>query len=1520
MPSSALKTTLPRSLYTVSLRAGVRPRGCSNLGVTPATYRFGRRQLAGVLSGHAHPRGYGGLFPGLPLTLAFCAFSLVPYCCATGPQTATPTFSPASAVYYTPTAVTISDATTGAVIYYTTDGTNPTTQSTVYSGPITLTSPGHLRAAAVAPGGSLSGTAIAWYTIDLPGVAPVASLAAGAYIAPQTVALSDSSPNATIYYSTNGTYPTHSSPIYSGPITITSDTTLQAFASAYGFQTSPGMKVVYTIAAVPAVISPPSGTYSAPQTVSLSSPTPGVHFHYTTDGSTPTLSSASYAAPFTISKSATVQAVAWATNYDPSAIASATYTFASPAAAPVFSPAAGTYVGAQTVSISDATLNAVVHYTTDGSTPTTNSSLYSGPFPVTSTETVKAIVAAASNYAASGVASATYTLKAVPAAPVFSLAAGSYVGAQTLSIASSTVNAVVYYTTNGSTPTSKSSVYSAPLTVSASETISALAVASGAPDSPVTTASYSIVQPAAPVFSPASGTYYASQTVAIADSTPGTAIYYTTDGTTPTRQSTLYGVPVSVGASANFEAVAITSGGTVSAVTKAWYTMHIPTATPVISLAAGAYNSAQTATIGDSTPGATIYYTTNGVYPNTSSPVYAGPFTISSDATVQALATAPNHSASAVTSASYTIAATPPAISPASGTYTSVQTVTLSSPTPGVYFHYTLDGSVPTSSSPYYSGPFTVSANETVRAASFASDYATSAVSFATYTIILPTATPTMSPAAGTYIDPQTVSIVCANTAAVIYYTTNGAAPTSASSVYSGPIAVSSSETVSAIALAPGSSISPVTLAVYAITPPAAAPVFSLADGTYNAAQTFTISDSTPGASIYYTTNGSNPTSQSTLYTGPITLSSESNLIAAALAPGGSLSPVAKAWYDFVFPTSAPVISPPGGTYSAIPSVTLTDSTPGATIYYTTDGSYPTTSSPVYSGPVSAPEGTQITAMASATGYSIGPGSMAVYTVIAPAPSITPQSGTFQNKATVTITDAVPGATLYYTSDGSTPSTSSAVYSGPITVSPAQTSTEVYRAMAVAGGYLPSPVSTATFIVDEPAGTLAEATIGATPLMPVPANFMGISTNYDQPPLMMGQASTGVNQAYRTLLQGLTANATAPLLIRIPGDDTQLSDIQAGIEPLVELAQAVNVDYTLGVDLWNNTLPLAQSEASAWINGVPNGLIYAIEIGNEPDVYPTNGARPSTYSFNQYLAQFQQWQTGVDSVTGNAFQLIGPSLGSDWWVPDAQPALTADTLTPNVVSQHAYLGNITQASGAAWPSDYLLYPGSATQYPTLFADYAAAAHQAGRLFRMDEINSFYAGGVNGISTTFSSSLWSIDTMFNYLNDGFDGVNWITAQGTYYQLFQFHSTVNGGMNVFSVTQVAPLYYGLLVFSQMAGNNAQLLPVTTTTNANVSIWATVDDTSTAHVIVLNKDESATGSVQITLPGYTTGTIRYLLAADYSATNGVTWGGQTFDGTQDGTLQGQQTTTTITAPTGVFTIPNMPITSAAEIDFSH
>lgn len=81
----------------------------------------------------------------------------------------------------------------------------------------------------------------------------------------------------------------------------------------------------------------------------------------------------------------------------------------SQAATPTFNPGTGTYTSAQTVTISDSTTGATIYYTTDGTTPTTESPVYSGPITVNSTETIEAI-AAASGYSNSAVASATYTI------------------------------------------------------------------------------------------------------------------------------------------------------------------------------------------------------------------------------------------------------------------------------------------------------------------------------------------------------------------------------------------------------------------------------------------------------------------------------------------------------------------------------------------------------------------------------------------------------------------------------------------------------------------------------------------------------------------------------------------------------------------------------------------------------------------------------------------------------------------------------------------------------------------------------------------------------------------------------------------------------------------------------------------------------------------------------------------------------------------------------------------------------
>jgi hypothetical protein len=125
--------------------------------------------------------------------------------------------------------------------------------------------------------------------------------------------------------------------------------------------------------------------------------------------------------------------------------------------------------------------------------------------------------------------------------------------------------------------------YSVPISVTATETIKALATATGFSTSAVGSATYTIsaLTPAAtPVIRPATGTYNSSQTVMITDSTTGAAIFYTLDGTTPATtvggSTQQYSAPISVTATETIKALATASGFSTSA-----------TAASVITISAG---------------------------------------------------------------------------------------------------------------------------------------------------------------------------------------------------------------------------------------------------------------------------------------------------------------------------------------------------------------------------------------------------------------------------------------------------------------------------------------------------------------------------------------------------------------------------------------------------------------------------------------------------------------------------------------------------------------------------------------------------------------------------------------------------------------------------------------------------------------------------------------------------------------------------------------------------------------------
>ena len=358
------------------------------------------------------------------------------------------------------------------------------------------------------------------------------------------------------------------------------------------------------------------------------------------------------------------------------------------AAPPVFTPPAGLYTSALAVTLSTPTSPyAAIYYTTDGTTPTYPITGTTMAYPVTptppnnqgtvnsitvsATETLKAIAIVAGYPSASAMSSATYTFVASAAAtPTFSVTSGTYTSAQTVKISTTTQNATIYYTTDGSDPANSSTAikYLSAITVSASETINAVAEASGYANSVVASSAYNIYLPAAtPTFLPPAGTYPAAQSVAISSTTPYAVIYYTTDGSDPATSATAvrYTAVVGVPKTETLNAVAEAGGYSNSPAGSAAYTLTLPlAATPTFNPVAGTYTSAQSVTISTLTPNSTIYYTTDGSDPATSSTaaVYANPVPISPAAgtyskqeTLNAVAEAAGFNNSVAGSAAYTI-------------------------------------------------------------------------------------------------------------------------------------------------------------------------------------------------------------------------------------------------------------------------------------------------------------------------------------------------------------------------------------------------------------------------------------------------------------------------------------------------------------------------------------------------------------------------------------------------------------------------------------------------------------------------------------------------------------------------------------------------------------------------------------------------------------------------------------------------------------------------------------------------
>jgi hypothetical protein len=171
------------------------------------------------------------------------------------------------------------------------------------------------------------------------------------------------------------------------------------------------------------------------------------------------------------------------------------------------------------------------------------------------------------------------------AIPAITPNGGSFADSVQVTLACSTPSPTIRYTTDGSDPTSTSTAYSVPFTLTSSATVKAKAFKNGYNDSAIAAASFTVTPTVAmPTITPNGGSFADSVQVALACSTPSPTIRYTTDGSDPTGSSTAYSVPFTLTTSAPVKAKAFKSGYNDSAIAAATFTVT-PSPQPLLNYA-----------------------------------------------------------------------------------------------------------------------------------------------------------------------------------------------------------------------------------------------------------------------------------------------------------------------------------------------------------------------------------------------------------------------------------------------------------------------------------------------------------------------------------------------------------------------------------------------------------------------------------------------------------------------------------------------------------------------------------------------------------------------------------------------------------------------------------------------------------------------------------------------------------------------------------------------------------------------
>lgn len=417
-------------------------------------------------------------------------------------------------------------------------------------------------------------------------VTPVLSPGTGTHQGCVDVTMTTTTLGAAIRYTLDNTDPTATSTLYAGPVRLTQTKTVKARAFLAGSTDSAVTSATYTVNAATVatpVIAPNGGSHVNLALVTLTCATPGAAIYYTTNNSVPAAATATrYTGPFPVSTDLMVSARAFKECWSDSSVAAAVFDITPEVLAPpAIAPNGGTHAGSAEVTLTSSSPGAVIYYTINGGEPAEGSNIYTTPFTLAETATVRArAFKPGATTSTTALANFTITPLTPVATPVISPNGGTHTAAVPVTLTCATAGAAIRYTDNGNTPDESSTLYSGTFTLSASKTIRTRAYKSGQPASDVATAVFT-VNPlpvvATPVISPNGGPFNGSVQVSITCATSSAVIRYTLDGATPTSAHPQYTAPFTLTETKTVKARAFRSGYTDSAERAAVFTASAPT-------------------------------------------------------------------------------------------------------------------------------------------------------------------------------------------------------------------------------------------------------------------------------------------------------------------------------------------------------------------------------------------------------------------------------------------------------------------------------------------------------------------------------------------------------------------------------------------------------------------------------------------------------------------------------------------------------------------------------------------------------------------------------------------------------------------------------------------------------------------------------------------------------------------------------------------------------------------------------